>query len=145
MKASFNLVTALKSDAKRIKLTPTSLSGDILHSEIIGKKTRDSVRSSRGADLRVYFPTLAEYVTMTPRIVTPVGWIHCTHYVSGSSLSSVDLSCRCESYSLITGYPRQSLALTPRSPMVRGSRSRHGARSVDIVYVLLDSIFPFRT
>lgn len=45
--------------------------GDILHSEIIGRNTRDLVRSSRGADLRVYLPTLAEYVTMTPRIVTP--------------------------------------------------------------------------
>lgn len=45
--------------------------GYILHSEIIGRNSRDLVRSSRGADLRVYLPTLAEYVTMTPRIVTP--------------------------------------------------------------------------
>lgn len=30
------------------------------------------MRSSRGADFRVSLPTLAEYVTMTPRIVTPV-------------------------------------------------------------------------
>lgn len=53
-------------------VTPTHLSGYILHSEIIGRNSRDLVRSSRGADLRVYLPTLAEYVTMTPRIVTPI-------------------------------------------------------------------------
>ncbi|KAL9133203.1 MAG: hypothetical protein Q9175_005620 [Cornicularia normoerica] len=46
--------------------------GHILHSEIIGRNTRDLVKSSRGADLRVYLPTLAEYVKMTPRIVTPI-------------------------------------------------------------------------
>lgn len=64
-------------------LTPTRLSGDILHSEIIGRNSRDLVRSSRGADLRVYLPTLAEYVTMTPRIVTPVGLFHSPRCMRG--------------------------------------------------------------
>lgn len=46
--------------------------GRIDHTSIIGRKTRDTVKTHRGADVRVYMPTLAEHVTMTPRIVTPV-------------------------------------------------------------------------
>lgn len=46
--------------------------GGIKHSDIIGKKSRDTVRSTTGRDVRVYLPTLAEYVTLTPRRVTPV-------------------------------------------------------------------------
>ena len=53
--------------------TTTLQLGGVKHSEIIGKKSRDTVKSTRGHDIRAYLPTLAEYVTLTPRKVTPVG------------------------------------------------------------------------
>ncbi|KZF25020.1 S-adenosyl-L-methionine-dependent methyltransferase [Xylona heveae TC161] len=49
-----------------------SHTGNIGHDEIIGKEIRDVVRTSRGKEYRIYQPTLAEYVTLTPRIVTPI-------------------------------------------------------------------------
>ena len=51
----------------------TSLqSGGIRHSDIIGKRSRDTVKSTTGRDIRAYLPTLADYITLTPRRVTPV-------------------------------------------------------------------------
>ena len=44
------------------------------HKSIIGKRARDLVETSRGGKIQVNLPTLEEYVTLTPRIVTPVGW-----------------------------------------------------------------------
>lgn len=46
--------------------------GIIPHSGIIGKKPRQLVQSSKGASYRIHEPTLAEYVRLTPRLVTPV-------------------------------------------------------------------------
>lgn len=46
--------------------------GDYQHSDIIGKKARDVVKSTSGKTARIHIPTLAEYVTLTPRLVTPV-------------------------------------------------------------------------
>ena len=46
--------------------------GNVKHADIIGKRSRDTVRSSKGLDLRVYLPSLAEYTRLTPRMVTPV-------------------------------------------------------------------------
>lgn len=46
--------------------------GQISHDHIIGKQVRDLVTTSKGVKLRVHLPTLEEYVTLTPRIVTPV-------------------------------------------------------------------------
>ena len=49
--------------------------GSVKHAEIIGKRSRDTVKSTRGVDIRAYLPTLAEYVAFTPRIVTPVSFL----------------------------------------------------------------------
>jgi tRNA (adenine57-N1/adenine58-N1)-methyltransferase len=46
--------------------------GDISHTDIIGKSPRDLVTSSAGHDYRIHTITLAEYVSMTRRLVTPV-------------------------------------------------------------------------
>ena len=46
--------------------------GVIDHANIIGKEPRQIVRSSKGFEYRVHEPTLAEYVRLTPRLVTPV-------------------------------------------------------------------------
>lgn len=46
--------------------------GVISHSSIIGKQVRDLVTTSTGVVYRANLPTLGEYVTMTPRFVTPV-------------------------------------------------------------------------
>ncbi|KAI5195889.1 adenine-N(1)--methyltransferase-like protein [Aureobasidium subglaciale] len=46
--------------------------GDISHADIIGKSPRDLVTSSAGNDYRIHTITLAEYVSMTRRLVTPI-------------------------------------------------------------------------
>ncbi|MCJ1470488.1 hypothetical protein MMC07_009134 [Pseudocyphellaria aurata] len=46
--------------------------GVISHNCIIGKRVRDLITTNTGLDYRVNFPTLEEYVTMTPRFVTPI-------------------------------------------------------------------------
>lgn len=46
--------------------------GSIKHADVIGKEPRQIVNSSRGSSYRVHEPTLAEYVRLTPRLVTPV-------------------------------------------------------------------------
>ncbi|KAF1815387.1 hypothetical protein P152DRAFT_183853 [Eremomyces bilateralis CBS 781.70] len=46
--------------------------GQLRHEDVIGKRPRDVVRSSREEAYRVYAPTLDEYVRLTPREVTPI-------------------------------------------------------------------------
>ncbi|KAF2709614.1 hypothetical protein K504DRAFT_467577 [Pleomassaria siparia CBS 279.74] len=46
--------------------------GTINHSDIIGKQPRQTTNSSKGTTFRIHEPTLAEYVRLTPRLVTPV-------------------------------------------------------------------------
>ncbi|KAH7405807.1 S-adenosyl-L-methionine-dependent methyltransferase [Phaeosphaeria sp. MPI-PUGE-AT-0046c] len=46
--------------------------GVINHADLIGKEPRQLVRSSKGTLYRIHEPTLAEYVRLTPRIVTPI-------------------------------------------------------------------------
>ncbi|KAH0286938.1 adenine-N(1)--methyltransferas-like protein, partial [Aureobasidium sp. EXF-3399] len=46
--------------------------GDISHADIIGKSPRDLVTSSAGHEYRIHTITLAEYVNMTRRLVTPI-------------------------------------------------------------------------
>lgn len=46
--------------------------GNIAHADVIGKELRQLVHSSRGNAYRIHEPTLAEYVRLTPRLVTPV-------------------------------------------------------------------------
>ena len=100
-RSSPKMVVKLSSAAKRDMLTPTWLSGDIAHSEIIGRDERDLVKSSRGKGLRVNLPTLAEYITMTPRIVTPVSLLHSTQCAQSSITPPVDLPCQRQSKNLI--------------------------------------------
>ena len=95
------MVVESASGAGPDMLTPTWFSGDISHSEIIGKNERDLVNSSKGKGFRVNLPTLAEYITMTPRIVTPVSLLRFTQYAQSSTTSPVDLPRRRQSYSLV--------------------------------------------
>jgi hypothetical protein len=46
--------------------------GVFLGSDILGKNERDIVTTSNGSDFRIMEPTLAHYVCLTPRQVTPV-------------------------------------------------------------------------
>ncbi|KAF2691657.1 S-adenosyl-L-methionine-dependent methyltransferase [Lentithecium fluviatile CBS 122367] len=46
--------------------------GSIPHAHVIGKEPRQLVQSSKGASYRIHEPTLAEYVRLTPRLVTPI-------------------------------------------------------------------------
>jgi tRNA (adenine57-N1/adenine58-N1)-methyltransferase len=46
--------------------------GVVKHADVIGKRPRQVVSSHRGAAYRVVAPTLAEYVRLTPRLVTPI-------------------------------------------------------------------------
>jgi tRNA (adenine57-N1/adenine58-N1)-methyltransferase len=46
--------------------------GTIPHAEIIGRGSGQVVRSHVGKQFRVFEPSLAEYVTLSRRLVTPV-------------------------------------------------------------------------
>ena len=46
--------------------------GRLRHDDLIGKRSRSVVTTDKKRELRVYVPSLEEYVTMTPRAVTPV-------------------------------------------------------------------------
>ncbi|KAJ6099724.1 hypothetical protein N7467_001259 [Penicillium canescens] len=46
--------------------------GSVDHNSILNKRVWDTVQSSKGASIRVSLPTLEEYVTLTPRLVTPI-------------------------------------------------------------------------
>ncbi|KAF1366112.1 S-adenosyl-L-methionine-dependent methyltransferase [Lizonia empirigonia] len=63
-------------DGRLVKLqtskTENTHRGVVDHANIIGKEARQVVRSSKGFEYRVHEPTLAEYVRLTPRLVTPL-------------------------------------------------------------------------
>ncbi|OCK81124.1 S-adenosyl-L-methionine-dependent methyltransferase [Lepidopterella palustris CBS 459.81] len=46
--------------------------GPLSHSNIIGKSSRDVVKTTKGYEYRVLEPTLSEYIRYTPRLVTPI-------------------------------------------------------------------------
>jgi len=46
--------------------------GVIPHTDIIGRSPRDILATNRGTEFRLTWPSLDEYVTKVPRIVTPV-------------------------------------------------------------------------
>ncbi|KAF7116661.1 hypothetical protein CNMCM5793_005153 [Aspergillus hiratsukae] len=46
--------------------------GVLEHDSIIGQRVRDLVKAQKGPDYRLSLPTLDEYVSMTPRLVTPI-------------------------------------------------------------------------
>ena len=52
-------------------------------SKIIGKKIRDVVISKKGEEFRIHKPTLGEYITYCPRIVTPVSLLDVLPQVNG--------------------------------------------------------------
>ncbi|KAF2110042.1 S-adenosyl-L-methionine-dependent methyltransferase [Lophiotrema nucula] len=64
------------SDGTLIKLRAAKITvthrGKIQHDDIIGSQKRQIVNSSKGTAYRIHEPTLAEYVRLTPRIVTPI-------------------------------------------------------------------------
>ncbi|MCJ1477514.1 hypothetical protein MMC13_006186 [Lambiella insularis] len=70
----------MKEDPSRLLFTKSlrpgrvvqSKWGSIPHNSLIGKSARDIVASSTSREFRIHVPTLEEYVTMTPRLVTPV-------------------------------------------------------------------------
>ncbi|KAK1149280.1 hypothetical protein N8T08_006502 [Aspergillus melleus] len=46
--------------------------GYLPHESIIGQKARSRVQAHKGTDYRVTHPTFEEYVSLTPRLVTPI-------------------------------------------------------------------------
>ena len=46
--------------------------GVFKHEDILGKRAGESVRSHNGRRMQIKIPSLAEYITLTPRMVTPV-------------------------------------------------------------------------
>ncbi|KAL3476385.1 S-adenosyl-L-methionine-dependent methyltransferase [Aspergillus californicus] len=52
-----------KSDVRRGKLE---------HDQIIGRRVRDLVEAHKGPEYRLTLPTLEDYVSLTPRLVTPI-------------------------------------------------------------------------
>ncbi|KAF2132119.1 S-adenosyl-L-methionine-dependent methyltransferase [Dothidotthia symphoricarpi CBS 119687] len=58
----------------KLKSSKTTVNhrGIIEHADILGKKPRQLVQSSKGISYRIHEPTLAEYVRLTPRLVTPI-------------------------------------------------------------------------
>ncbi|KAL6705901.1 hypothetical protein ACN47E_006361 [Coniothyrium glycines] len=66
-----------RTDGTLILLQPDTATtnthrGILTHADVIGKHPRQTVTSSRGDTFRIYEPTLAEYVRLTPRLVTPI-------------------------------------------------------------------------
>ncbi|KAF1940500.1 S-adenosyl-L-methionine-dependent methyltransferase [Clathrospora elynae] len=63
-------------DGALVKLQASKTTGThrgiIKHADIIGKEPRQIVNSNKGCPYRVHEPTLAEYVRLTPRLVTPL-------------------------------------------------------------------------
>jgi tRNA A58 N-methylase Trm61 len=74
------LIKELSSDPKpkliRKPLKPASVAethkGSIKHDDIIGARLNAVVKTSKGSKYTVHEPTLAEYVTLTSRLVAPV-------------------------------------------------------------------------
>ena len=46
--------------------------GPIFADDILGKRTRDTVRNAKGVEYRMREPTLAEYTDLSQRLVTPI-------------------------------------------------------------------------
>ncbi|KAJ5564641.1 hypothetical protein N7513_000883 [Penicillium frequentans] len=46
--------------------------GHLEHDRAIGSRVWDAVQAHKGPDVRLSLPTLEEYVTLTPRLVTPI-------------------------------------------------------------------------
>ncbi|KAL4913389.1 S-adenosyl-L-methionine-dependent methyltransferase [Aspergillus aurantiobrunneus] len=46
--------------------------GILDHDQIIGRRVRDQVTTRKGTNYRVILPTLAQYIALTPRHVTPI-------------------------------------------------------------------------
>ena len=46
--------------------------GDVRHDNLIGKHIREIVSIGKNRELWARLPSLEEYITMTPRLVTPV-------------------------------------------------------------------------
>ncbi|KAJ5898994.1 hypothetical protein N7495_003738 [Penicillium taxi] len=46
--------------------------GHVNHDDVIGRRVFDTVPAHKGPDTRLSLPTLEEYVTLTPRLVTPI-------------------------------------------------------------------------
>ncbi|KAI4929277.1 uncharacterized protein J4E92_004941 [Alternaria infectoria] len=63
-------------DGRLVKLQATKTLGThrgvVKHADVIGKEPRQIVRSHKGDTFRIFEPTLAEYVRLTPRLVTPI-------------------------------------------------------------------------
>ena len=47
--------------------------GTIDHASLVGKEIRDVVYTTKGVSYRIHQPSLAEYVSLSSRVVTPVG------------------------------------------------------------------------
>ena len=73
--------------------------GQLLFNEVIGKPVTSSyVRSSKGSLHKVELPTLEEYVTLTPRLVTPVYASYASSIVSLLDINPEPCSDRSSSH-----------------------------------------------
>ncbi|KAI9849640.1 MAG: hypothetical protein M1837_002765 [Sclerophora amabilis] len=63
-----SILTAPLSPSQRIK----THKGIIWSSELLGKRARDVVETTSGTRYRISYPTLGEYIELTPRKVTPI-------------------------------------------------------------------------
>lgn len=57
---------------KQGQKSPLQPRGSFLHDDILGKAPRDTITAHRAGEFRLAHPTLEEYVTLTPRKVTPI-------------------------------------------------------------------------
>lgn len=81
--------------------------GVIDHTSLIGKEIRDVVYTNKGVAYRIHQPTLAEYVRLSPRMVTPV-WTSISFLECLRSLLIMELvgvSSRCKPNCFLTGHP----------------------------------------
>lgn len=69
--------------------TSVTRHGAIPHASLIGARVRDTVTTSKGSEYRVYEPTLAEYVRLTPRLVTPVSTHNLRSDLGSARMSSL--------------------------------------------------------
>jgi hypothetical protein len=78
-------------------LTINTHLGDFKGSDIIGKRVRDTVTTSNGSVFRVMEASLADYINLTPRKVTPVRIMQFREGKETVSNVFLDIPTRCES------------------------------------------------
>ncbi|KAI5847514.1 S-adenosyl-L-methionine-dependent methyltransferase, partial [Tricharina praecox] len=119
--------------------------GSIPHTDIIGRGPRDILATRRGTEFRLTWPTLDQYVTRVPRIVTPVYPLDAATiaslldvHVDGGALA--EGSAPLEIFEAGTGHGSLTLALARTDKARRGAvvhsldiSAKHSAHARDVV------------